>query len=124
MVNFKLIVTATDKNNDECKKMSRESQTFDMPTKDEEEKYEQEQLPPTIMQQRQIDSQRQQHQYNSNSILFRQMPAWVVQREQDAIARIPKRPGEDIAKSFRLNNPNKSRQLKRKTHTFTTKALK
>ena len=104
--------------------MSRNLPTFGQPKKDEE-KYEQ-QHPPTMMQQRQIELQQQlQHQqYDSNTMLFRPMPSWVVKREEDAIARIPKRPGEDIAKSFRLNNPNKSRQLKQKTHTFTTKALK
>ena len=94
--------------------MSRNLPTFGK----DEEKYEQGQRQAPIM------MQQQQQQYDSNSMLFRPMPTWVIQREKDAIARIPTRPGEDVAKSFRLNNPNKSRQLKQKTHTFTAKALK
>ena len=42
---------------------------------------------------------------DSDSVLFRPMPTWVVRREQEAIARVPQRPGEEIAKNFRLNNP-------------------
>ena len=71
---------------------------------------------------RKEDQGLKQYGKDSESVLFRPMPTWVVRREQEAIARVPQRPGEEIAKNFRLNNPKKSRILK--THTFTTKALK
>ena len=65
--------------------MSRNLPTFGK----DEEKYEQGQRQAPIM------MQQQQQQYDSNSMLFRPMPTWVIQREKDAIARIPTRPGED-----------------------------
>ena len=62
--------------------MSRNLPTFGK----DEEKYEQGQRQaPIIMQQRQLELQRQQQQqqqqYDSNSMLFRPMPTWVIQRE-------------------------------------------
>ena len=66
-------------------------------------------------------SERNEEQFWDSTNGFQPMPAWIIERERDALMKVPKPPAKEVTSKFKLG---KQRSTRVAAHTFTPSALK